>query len=731
MKTQLLSTLQTLKSVHRRSKATKYDSLLSNTMDLPVENAFCNAGDDVENEFTNGSCSNQGETFEAKQSGNVNSSPQQWPFRHNNDNDSPERRNSYSCNGFPQARKQRYTYKGRISRIPSRYLDTDSDSGDGSVRKDGQSRLKIKRNRRMTRKLPCSTDKLLANGFKQREDAFVLSVKDLEVGAIADEHECFASVDYPDVFENTSPISNGKISHVAHETLDGNEEHQNHHLSNNVMCSETSQALAASSEDVGVDNFVSKSKQKAQHSLTSSCCCCVDISSKNNASVCFECSGEENTAETHHRNEQSLETFSATRSHTPCKRKSLLQEDSSATQTVSPIGILKDSEVSCAIHNGNKKCNNCVKNNEYESCAKISSGIRNKFPKKKRLVKSTNRSSDELALNDSVKNSGYNLLLPRTEGLKDLKDLKMRKAFAKKLKQKQLRRSEKTEKNDVLKRNRKNGFICKVKEKVLGKLDVGKMVKKTNKVNRNCNKGTKIKAAGAKQPSQNSQDLDRVLGMRQSATAVYEFLVQWQNGTSCWVSSEDVVADKHNHYLREYLVENEQDVSVVNRVPFQAYCCDSLSLKECRNVPKSKRALRKMLCVEGKVEKTVCKPPVTSPKKQQNDVAVEYEENICYVTINRETCKRKNTCLKIMKDLITALEDAATSNCEAVVVHGLQSEVLCGLKLDDMSKTGVEKENLMLSQARYYATCLPLVILPFAIYLNCNQSNALFYVYFC
>jgi hypothetical protein len=277
----------------------------------------------------------------------------------------------------------------------------------------------------------------------------------------------------------------------------------------------------------------------------------------------------------------------------------------------------------------------------------------------------------------------------------------MRKALAKKLKQKQLRRNAKTEKNDVLKRSRKNGVIFKVKQKAFGKVNDRKVEKQTNIMNRKVNKVNKMKDTAVAKPSQHSEELDRVLGMRRSPSGVYEFLVEWHNGTSCWVSSDDIVMDQHNYYLREYLAECGQDVSVVNRVPFQAYCCDSLSLKECNPGLKSKKALRKMLCVEETVRKTVCKPPVWSAK-QKADVSVEYEEDYCYVTLNRETCKRKNTCLKIMTDLITALEDAATSTCEAVVVRGLQSDVLCGLKLADMSKIGVEKENGILSHARYY-----------------------------
>jgi hypothetical protein len=739
MKIQLLSTLQTLKSVRSRSKAMKNDSFLSNEMDLPEENAFCNGSDDGGNEFTNGSSYNQDEALEAKQSGNVNSSPSQWPLRHNNHNESLERQNSYSCNGIRQAKEPRYTCAGRISRIPSRYLDTDSDSGDGSARKDGQNRLKIKQRSRRKRKLPSSTSKLLVNGFKEHEDALLFSVTGFEVDRNTDnlsEGECLANVEYPDVFEDTSPISNDKISHVAHETQYKNKSHPDTSLSNEIMCSETSQGDAVKGETIIVDNFLSMSKQTAEHSLTSSGCC-VDISSKDNSRARFESlmeSSEETATETHHVNEKTVENCSTRLVNTSCKRKNLHEAskgDSSTRQTfVSPKPISKDGQVSCAIHNDStgsflekencKSCKECsvnstciltentqnIESSEFESSGKITGDIGSKLSKKKRLVKTTKRPRKKLALKDELNDSEANTLPSQAEGLERLKDSKMRKAFAKKLKQNHPRRNEKTDKNDVLKRNRKNGVICKVKQKAFGKANGRKMAKQTDKTNRKVNKVTsKVKDTEVTKPSEHSEELDRVLGMRRSPNGIYEFLVEWRNGTSCWVSSDDIVMDKHNYYLREYLVESEQDVSVVNRVPFQAYCCDSLSLKECKPALKSKKALTRMLCVEETVPKPVCKLPVVSTKQKDN-VSVEYEDDYCYITLNRETCKRKNTSLKIMADLIKAFEDAATSECETVVLRGLQSDVLCGLKLDDMSKTGAEKENGILSQARYYIALL-------------------------
>ena len=86
----------------------------------------------------------------------------------------------------------------------------------------------------------------------------------------------------------------------------------------------------------------------------------------------------------------------------------------------------------------------------------------------------------------------------------------------------------------------------------------------------------------------------------------------------------------------------------------------------------------------------------------KNSTVFTFGQTVIAINFQKEISFKVNTCLKIMADLITALEDAATSDCQAVVLCGLQSDVLCGLKLADMCKTGVEKENGILSQARYF-----------------------------
>ena len=234
-------------------------------------------------------------------------------------------------------------------------------------------------------------------------------------------------------------------------------------------------------------------------------------------------------------------------------------------------------------------------------------------------------------------------------------------------------------------------MIGKLKRKPVEK--VKKAMKLQKKVDANANNRKDVQSVNQINTSFSPQELDRVLGMRRNPVGVYEFLVQWTNGTSCWVSSDQIVSNKHNCILREYLVENEQDVSVINRIPFQAYCCDSLSLKECKPEVKTKNVETMLL---GKSCLTSCKMP-----KLRKEVTTENYGDHCYITVNRESCKRKLTCVKIITELITALEDASVSECQLVIIKGIGSKVFGGLNLDIVCKASVEeKGNVMLSKMR-------------------------------
>lgn len=195
----------------------------------------------------------------------------------------------------------------------------------------------------------------------------------------------------------------------------------------------------------------------------------------------------------------------------------------------------------------------------------------------------------------------------------------------------------------------------------------------------------------------NASDRDRVLVMRKNIKGGYEFLVEWENGTSCWVSSNDIIKDKHNYWLRQYLVECEQDVSVVNRVPFQAYCCDSLSLKHCKSTIED---IEQMLCVGNKTAQSTTSKRSGLTIKIDDQVSVKYKANYCYISLHRDTCTRTDMCMKNMMDLIDALEDASNTECDVVVVEGLQGALFCGLDLHDMLSKRDERENAVLSKAR-------------------------------
>ena len=185
----------------------KNDSILTTRMDLPEGNVLHTNDVDGEKEFIDRSSYTN--DFE-EETDNVNTPAMEWSVRHNNETE----RFPFTCNGFRRAKAPRYTCTGRITRVPSRYLDTDSDSSDGSKRKAAVSpcRLKVKRRRKSS----STNNKLLVNGYKER-DSFSLENINSDRIVHQDKMDSLANVDYSEVFEGASPVSNDKIPTSTHE----------------------------------------------------------------------------------------------------------------------------------------------------------------------------------------------------------------------------------------------------------------------------------------------------------------------------------------------------------------------------------------------------------------------------------------------------------------------------------------------------------------------------------
>ena len=685
-------------------------------MDSPEHNVLYNDDINGQEEFNEGSSYRENLGEDAKPSDNVNTTALEWPLRHNNDSETI----AFSFNGFRRAKKPRYTYAGRISRVPSRYLDSDSDSSEGSARKAVVSRMKVKRRRKHPR-----SNKLQVNGFREHNDKFSL-LADVHPDRIIydlneEKKDSLANFEYPEVFEEVSPTSEDTVSDVRQDkqtkrffqvTNKLNETIKDRGSLTNVKINGILKSKCGSVFEVD-----SKTTPECLKSTAS----CVDISTENKGQPRFdsptlltersstEPSCDERTSgkgDSKQCTQGHLKRDIADSCNEACFNESC---DSSTKATfVSSVQISKQREVSCASlvsndHEGSfHKGSTCLETAAISSFnnflpseivhgeeaekeldlvkeAIVSKAYLEKaesFPTKQ-LVDEQNIETQRKAGNSEFKSTGLNCF----------RNFKMRKIYVNKLNQKQPRRADRTNGNSGLK---KQGLIVQLKRRSVDKVKKAvKLQKKINKLKVNHTKD--VQNVKVVKTSPNCQELDRVLGMRRNPQGVYEFLVQWTNGTSCWVSSDQVVTNKHNCILREYLVENNQDISVINRIPFQAYCCDSLSLKECKPTIKPKK-VKKML-----LAKACPKIGISSEKKE---VIVENDGDLCYITLTKETCKRKLTCMRIITEFIAALEDASVSDCQMVVIRGMGSKVFGGLNLEIVCN-GEEKGNSNLSKARY------------------------------
>ena len=680
-------------------------------MDVPEENVSHNNDINSLKEFKDSS--NYIEPIEENYvRDNVNTALE-WPLRHNNDTESL----AFSFNGFKSIKKPRYTYAGRISRVPSRYLDSDSDSSDGSARKEIVSRLKVKRRR----KLSSTNKKSLANGFKEHDEKFSLKLNaDTIICNLEEkERESLTNLGCSEVLEDISPISEDTISHITYGTQARKFFPADNTPSEALSDCEGFFEVKLNGILDSNDDSVSKLGLK-----NDSLCCleatrgCVDISTENKGSPRFSSrmlSPDQSLTENYCdkepsdgcKGEEGLEDLSTKDvSHTKCKRALETCDSPTMDTFVSSIQISKQRKVSCASLVSNDSDVSCRKGSDNIGCLESAetSSANGRSVSEFELVKERVCQPDtgvDLVKEDDVlseacleKSEILTNKIPKEEATSEKKGddcgfkpkgLNCFNNFS--MKRKYYRRTA-VNSNSGLKNHT---VIGKLKRKPVEK--VKKAMKLQKKVDANANNRKDVQSVNQINTSFSPQELDRVLGMRRNPVGVYEFLVQWTNGTSCWVSSDQIVSNKHNCILREYLVENEQDVSVINRIPFQAYCFDSLSLKECKPEVKTKNVETMLL---GKSCLTSCKMP-----KLRKEVTTENYGDHCYITVNRESCKRKLTCVKIITELITALEDASVSECQLVIIKGIGSKVFGGLNLDIVCKASVEeKGNVMLSKMR-------------------------------
>lgn len=200
-------------------------------------------------------------------------------------------------------------------------------------------------------------------------------------------------------------------------------------------------------------------------------------------------------------------------------------------------------------------------------------------------------------------------------------------------------------------------------------------------------------AASSDQASPDQQQrssIDKVLGMKRSPTGCYEYLVQWKDGTSCWVPSNQL--EEFELDFRNFLVHNCQDLPVVNRLPFKAYWHENLFEHHQANaVTESYLEAPGEHCQE---ERTLKERSRTSTEKVQlcKEVSVRKSGDCVHIVVSRSSSKRTKVNQRIIEAVIAAMEDASDDSSDYVRISGLGEEFFCGLDLNTLTALASKEE---------------------------------------
>ena len=188
---------------------------------------------------------------------------------------------------------------------------------------------------------------------------------------------------------------------------------------------------------------------------------------------------------------------------------------------------------------------------------------------------------------------------------------------------------------------------------------------------------------------------DKILGMRRNVSGMYDYLVQWKDGTSSWAPSNEL-ADYEPDF-KCFLGHEYQDVTVVNRLSYHAYWKDDLI--ECHgNQSEIDRLLSNddSHLVQVNLKNTNCAPVDTPDPCEKHfickEVSVQKLDDCLHVTVGRSTSKRRKINERIVDSLTLVMEDAATDQSEFVVISGLGEETFCGVDLKDLTTVSCEEE---------------------------------------
>jgi len=191
---------------------------------------------------------------------------------------------------------------------------------------------------------------------------------------------------------------------------------------------------------------------------------------------------------------------------------------------------------------------------------------------------------------------------------------------------------------------------------------------------------------------------DRILGMRRNDSGMYEYLVQWKDGTSSWAPSNELV--DYELDFKCFLGHESQEDTVVNRLAYHAYWNDDLVQRHNNQTEIDRLAsaedVHVQLVEDDSDKQNLCAPVGESDSCEKRyickEVSVQKVDDCLHVVIGRSSSKRKKINQRILDSLTLVMEDAATDESEFVVISGLGDDTFCGVDLKDLTRVPCEEE---------------------------------------
>lgn len=197
---------------------------------------------------------------------------------------------------------------------------------------------------------------------------------------------------------------------------------------------------------------------------------------------------------------------------------------------------------------------------------------------------------------------------------------------------------------------------------------------------------------------------DKVLGMRRNVSGVYEYLVQWKDGTSSWAPSNEL--EDYEMDFKCFLGHDLQETNIVSRLPYHAYWKDDLILHHSNQAEVNRLLtsddvhLQLPSTQDGTIDQSIYTSVYESDSCDRHyickEVSTQKRDDCVHVVISRASSKRQKINQRILDSVIIALEEAAMDESKFLVLSGLEDDTFCGVDLNRLENFPCKEE------ARHY-----------------------------